>query len=145
MCFLLKHNIGDSIVHLNGFIDHYVDDIKTIHHTVLVRWLLTGFWILAMHYVTSHGIMTSYCEVTWPHDVTLWCYMTSHHRHNMIHWNERCCMWFTNTLESVLARCRKRSRSSRRTSVIRSDNNRGHEQSSLSPNNLPLIPNITKI
>ncbi len=114
MCFLLKHNIGDSIVHWDAFIDHYIDDIKTIHHTVLVVWLVTGFWIVAKHYVMSYDIMASYCDVTWPFDVTLWCHVMSHNRHNMLRRNEWWYMWFTNTPESVPARTRRNSSRRRR-------------------------------
>ena len=103
MCFLLKHNIRDRIVHLD--IDHYIDGIKSIHRTVLVKWLVTGFWFLEMHYVTA-------CDVRRPLDVTLWCHMMSHHRQNVIHRNGWCYMWFTNTPESVPARSKKRSSSS---------------------------------
>ncbi len=38
-----------------------------------------------IHYVTSHDIMTSYCDLTWHHDVILWCHMKSHHRPWWLH------------------------------------------------------------
>ncbi len=41
---------------MHEFMDHS-------KYTVLVRWLVTGFWSLAMHRVTSHDVTTSSCDV----------------------------------------------------------------------------------
>ena len=62
-------------------------------------------------------VLTSFCDVKWRHYFILWCRKASHHRRNMLHWNEWWWLWFTNTPESVPARTRRNRSSSRRRHV----------------------------